>query len=105
MERETPLTADDLPASPVPMQPEIKQAAADIVNAEYWLYVSGWRELIQELNCPGGDRWLRAYKKFRGRIDRYQRAIDRNRLSCFIIGVVVGACVVGWVALAVRFLS
>lgn len=93
---ETRITADDLPSSPVPMQPEIKRTAADMLNADYWLHATGWRDLIMQLNTAEGDAWLRAYEAFRARIENMKaHASARRRYAAFGWGVLAGLAAAG----------
>lgn len=101
------LSADDLPASPTPMQPEIKDYSAAVLNEEQYLHSAGWRQLIRDLNSPQTETWLPAARAFRERVTALQFAVldteDAARRRCaraFVWGIFTGAAAVSLAALA-----
>lgn len=64
-----------LPASPVPVHSEIRDASRDVIGAEQWLQTHGWREPLLLLQMAKGDRFLEGYHMFLGRL-----ALERHRV-------------------------
>jgi hypothetical protein len=98
-----------LPASPVPVHSEIRDAAAAVIEAEQWLQSNGWRQSVIELGSPHSETYLAGYARFRARVLELRTgaelelegAVAEARIWRRVAFAAAGVAVLGFVLLGV----
>lgn len=70
----------NLPASPIPVHGEIRDAASNVIGAEQWLQTHGWREPLRLMTLAKGDQFLDGYRQFIGRLALEHARVKRGAL-------------------------
>lgn len=67
-----------LPATPIPLHPEIRDAAIETIAAEQWLQSNGWREPLLRMSSPEAGEFLSGFSAFQARLSNLVGELERD---------------------------